>query len=85
MLILLAVIIVIVLVRQYYRRKQRDDLELPAATNNTKAIAAAAKANILYDNDAYTNPSDFTSPAHQHSETADKNFYDVPRQTDGKN
>jgi len=67
-----------------YRRKQRYLQELPAATNNAEAIAAAAKANVLYDGGAYTNPvysADFTSPAH---EGDDKNIYDLPCQTDAK-
>ena len=70
-----------------YRRKQRYLQELPAATNNAEMIAAAAKANVLYGDDAYTNPvysADLTSPAHKNYEEDDKNIYDLPRQTDAK-
>jgi len=71
-----------------YQRKQRYLQELPAATNNAEVIAAAAKANILYDGDAYVNPvnsADFTSPAHKNYEDDDKNIYDLTHQTDAKN
>ena len=44
-----------------YRRKQRKlyDLslqQLSTVPNNAEAVAAAAKAKVLYDDDAYTNP-----------------------------
>ena len=78
----------IVMVRRY-RRKQRYDFslqELPAATNNAEAVAAAAKAKVLYDDDTYTNPvysSEFISPVVH--EDVDKNLYGVPCQADAKN
>ena len=71
-----------------YRRKQRY-LQEPAATNNAMTIAAAAKTNVLYDDDdANTNPvysADLTSPAHKNYEEDDKNINDLPCQTDEKN
>jgi len=44
-----------------YRRKQRKlydlSLQQPSTVpNNAEAAAAAAKAKMLYDDDAYTNP-----------------------------
>ena len=71
-----------------YRRKQRYLQELPAVTNNAETIAAAAKANVLYDDDANTNPvysADLTPPAYKNYEEDDKNINDLPCQTDEKN
>ena len=72
-----------------YRRKQRKlyDLSLQQPSNNAEAVAAAAKAKVLYDDNAFTNPvySEFTSPSNQNYEDVDKNFYDVPpRETNAK-